>query len=248
VAPLRPRRALRLLGVEIRIDVSWLLIAGLIAWSLATGELPALHAGLPPQAYWATALMIAAGLGASILLHEMAHTLAARAFGLSVGRITLYLFGGVAELEDEPATARAELLTALAGPGFSVAFSGLLAIVAGATSGLEGPASVVLALSYLAAVNLILAGFNLLPAFPMDGGRVLRAVVWMIRGDFAAATRLAVRTGQAIAIGLMALGAVQALTGRLADGVWLALIGLFVHRAASAEIRRAPSRSIEEAL
>lgn len=230
-------------GVRLRIHISWLIIAVLIAWSLASGSLPAVYEGLPAGSYWVMALMIVAGLAASIVLHELAHTLAGRAVGMSVDRITLFVFGGVAELRDEPRSAGAELAMAIAGPAFSLALSAALALAAGTTDAVGGPEEAVYALGYLAAVNLALAVFNLLPAFPMDGGRVLRAVLWMLRRDLGKATRQAARTGQGVALLLMAGGALSALTSDVSGGLWLILIGLFVHGAASGELVQLEARA-----
>lgn len=221
-----------LFGVKIRIHVSWLIIALFIAWSLASGSLPILYEGLPAGSYWAMAAMIVVGIAISIILHELAHTLVGRALGVPVNRITLFLFGGVAELAEEPKSGRAELAMAIAGPAFSVAFSGLLAVLAGSLGPAGAPAQVVLALGYLAALNLVLAVFNMVPAFPLDGGRVLRAVAWMMTGDLLRATRIATRTGEVLALVLVAAGLATLFTASLAAGLWWILIGLFVHAAA----------------
>lgn len=230
-------------GVRLRIHISWLIIAVLIAWSLASGSLPAVYEGLPSGSYWAMALMIVVGLAVSILLHELAHTVVGRAMGMAVDRITLFVFGGVAELRDEPRSAGAELAMAIAGPAFSLAFSAVLAFAAGAAEAAGGPEEAVNALGYLGAVNLALAVFNLLPAFPMDGGRVLRAILWMLRRDLTTATRQAARTGQGVALLLMAGGAASALTSDVSGGLWLILIGLFVHGAASGELTQLEARA-----
>lgn len=224
--------AISLLGVRLRIHVSWILMAVLIAWSLASGSLPLMFEGLPKGAYWLMAAVIVVGLAVSIVLHELAHTLVGRALGVQVDRITLFLFGGVAELREEPKRPTAELWMALAGPAFSVLFGILLGAASGAMQAAGGSRELARALSYLAALNLVLAAFNMAPAFPLDGGRVLRAIIWSVTGDLARATRIAARTGEILALILIGLGVVALFTRGAAAGLWWILIGLFLHAAA----------------
>ncbi|MEO8112839.1 MAG: site-2 protease family protein, partial [Phenylobacterium sp.] len=186
----------KVFGVQVRVHLSWLIVALLIAWSLASGSLPMIYAGLPRGAYWAMAAMIIVGLGLSIVLHEIAHTLAGRAMGVSVDRVTLFLLGGVAELHEEPKAPGAELVMALAGPAFSILFGVFLAFATTWAADAGAPETVVGGIGYLATLNIVLAGFNLLPAFPLDGGRVVRALVWMVSRDLERATRLAAAIGQ----------------------------------------------------
>ncbi len=226
----------RLFGVEISIHFSWLIIALLIAWSLATGAFPRLHAGLPPASYWSMAAVVVIGLAASIILHELAHTLVGRAYGMSVHRITLFLLGGIAELDEEPRAPRAELLMALAGPAASLGLSLLFAMAASALRMTAAPGEAAIALGYLATFNLVLAVFNLAPAYPMDGGRVLRAAIWMVTGRPETATRVAARTSQGLASVLVLAGFAIALSGHPAGGLWWVLIGLFVLAAATAAL------------
>lgn len=169
----KPPAPFSLFGIQIRIHMSWVIMALFIAWSLASGALPVLFKGLPAGAYWTMAGIIVIGLAVSIVLHEFAHALVGRALGMSVNRITLFLFGGVAELREEPKQPGAELAMAIAGPAFSVTFSLVMATAAGAVERAGGPTEVVMAMSYLATLNLVLAAFNMAPAFPLDGGRVL---------------------------------------------------------------------------
>lgn len=222
----------RLLGIQIRVQPSWLIIALLLAWSLAAGSFPQIYEGLPSASYWTMAVVVVVGLAVSLVLHEMAHSLVGRAFGLSVDRITLFMFGGVAELRQEPTAPRAELLMALAGPALSL----VLALVFGAlaTAAKDTGPEIVGSLSYLATLNLVLAVFNLVPAFPMDGGRVLRALLWMATRDGDRATRIAARVGEGMALLLILAGVGLALTGQVAGGIWWALIGMFLRTAAKA--------------
>ncbi|MFW5881627.1 MAG: site-2 protease family protein [Roseicyclus sp.] len=217
-------RLFDIFGFEIRIDASWLVIAALIVWSLSQGYIPSVLPEVEPGTALILAVIAMLGLFGSLVLHELAHSLVARRYGLSVGRITLFLFGGVAELEDEPRSAVSEFWIAVAGPAMSFALAGvfgILSLVAG-----EGEAG--LLVGYLATINLVLGGFNLIPAFPLDGGRVLRALLWQRSGDVLSATRVASLAGSGLALALMALGLFSVLSGGGLGGVWIGLIGLFV--------------------
>ncbi|WP_284261850.1 site-2 protease family protein [Roseicyclus amphidinii] len=224
-----------LFGFEIKVDASWLLIAALIVWSLASGYLPQVLPGLGPGAYLALAIAAMLGLFGSLILHELAHSLVARRYGLGIGGITLFLFGGVAELLDEPKSAGSEFWIAIAGPVMSFVLAALFGLAAMAT-GAEGIVGTILA--YLASINLVLAVFNLLPAFPLDGGRVLRAWLWHRSGDMLGATRKASGAGTVLALGLMGLGLFSALSGGGIGGVWLVLIGFFVLNASRGTYQR----------
>ena len=226
------RWRLALFGVPIRVHASWLVLAVLIAWSLAAGAFPGLYKGLGPSAYWAMAVLVVLGLAVSVVLHELAHSLVARLFGVPVDRITLFVFGGVAEARDEPRTPLAEMAVALAGPVCSLALSYNLAFAAEALSLANAAPLVTGPLRYLASLNLVLALFNLTPAFPMDGGRVLRALIWMTTKDRAAATRAASAIGQGLALLLMAGGLALVILGRPVAGVWWVMLGLFLRYAA----------------
>ncbi|GAA5073288.1 site-2 protease family protein [Roseibacterium beibuensis] len=217
-------RLFDLFGFEIRIDASWLLIAALIVWSLSSGYFPEVLPGLDASGYLILSVVAMLGLFGSLILHELAHSLVARRYGLGVGGITLFLFGGVAQLEDEPKSAASEFWIAIAGPAMSFALAGAFGLLAVAAGG--GVAGMVL--SYLASINLILAVFNLVPAFPLDGGRVLRAWLWNRSGDVLEATRKASTAGVVFALALMALGLFSVLSGGGVGGIWMGLIGLFV--------------------
>jgi Zn-dependent protease/predicted transcriptional regulator len=174
------------------------------------------------------------GLFASLILHELAHSLIARRYGLGIGGITLFLFGGVAELVDEPKSAASEFWIAIAGPLMSFALAGLFSLAALAVG--DGLLGIILV--YLGSINLVLAVFNLLPAFPLDGGRVLRAWLWARSGDMLGATRKASGAGSVLALGLMALGLLSALSGGGIGGAWMALIGFFVLNASRGTYQR----------
>ena len=225
----------RIFGFEIRVDLSFVLIAVLIGGSLASGYFPAVHEGLPASTYWLLGFFAVLGIFASIVLHELGHSLVARRYGMEMRGITLHMFGGAAELEEEPTSPTAELLVAAAGPATSFALAGLLRLGAVAAAGLSSSElPVEMLLRYLASLNLVLGVFNLLPAFPLDGGRILRAALWLKNGDHDRATRLAARIGAGLGFGLAALGVMQILAGRLGDGLWTILIGFFIRSAAIA--------------
>ena len=217
-------------GIPIHVNASWMLIYALITWTLAAGYFPRRLPGLEPIAYWASGLLAALLLFVSVLVHELAHSLVARRRGLTVGGITLHLLGGVSQLDEEPPDPRSEMTIAAAGPLASLAIALALWLV---RLGVEAPWMHAL-LTYLVAVNVAVGVFNLIPGFPLDGGRLLRAFVWQSTGDLGRATVVAGRIGGAVAIGLIALGALQAFAGAFLSGVWLVLIGLFLRQAAAA--------------
>jgi Zn-dependent protease len=172
------------------------------------------------------------GLAASLVLHESAHALVARAYGLPIKYITLFIFGGVAQLEREPETAKSEFLMAIAGPAMSLALAGLFWLAFAASGGAELPQGLTGVLHYLFVINLLLGGFNMIPAFPLDGGRALRAALWGWRGDLLWATKIASITGTAFAFALIAFGLLRIVSGDIVGGAWMVLIGLFVRAAA----------------
>jgi Zn-dependent protease/predicted transcriptional regulator len=221
----------KLLGFEVGIDSSWLIIAVLITWSLATGVFPNYYKGLSGAAYFWMGVAGALGLFASIVFHELCHSLVARRYGLRIKGITLFLFGGVAQMEDEPPSAKAEFAMAVAGPASSVllslCFFAIRAAIAGGTT--AGPVSGVV--SYLAFINLLLAGFNLLPAFPLDGGRVLRSILWNWKKNLRWATNIASRIGSGFGIALIVLGLLNVIRGNFVGGIWWFVIGMFLRGA-----------------
>jgi Zn-dependent protease len=218
----------RVRGIPVRIDFGWFLIVGFIAWTLASGYFPHVLPSLSPAAYWLQGLVAALLLFASVLLHELAHALVAVRHGIPVGSITLHIFGGVSQLDSEPETPRAEFLIAIVGPLTSFGIGGLCHGLGGV---LAGPPWADVLAGYVAAVNLMVGVFNLVPAFPLDGGRVLRAALWAWTGRFESATRAATRVGSALALLMIAVGIVRALGGATVAGLWFALIGLFLYQA-----------------
>jgi Zn-dependent protease/predicted transcriptional regulator len=227
-----------LLGFEIRFDLTWLILVALIVWSLSAGLFPSTYADLPTSTYVWMGILGAIGLFSSILLHELAHSVVGRRLGMRIRGITLFALGGASELSEEPATARAEFLMAIAGPVASVILAVVVYLLAWAITAVAGPGPLVAVLGYLVGMNLILAGFNMIPAFPLDGGRVLRAALWAWRGDVAWATRVATMAGGGVGLGLIFLGIVDALAGNPVGGMWFVLIGLFIRASAAATYQR----------
>jgi Zn-dependent protease len=221
----------RVAGIPVRVDCSWLLVFALISWSLASGYFPYVLPELTPGAAWLHAVTAAALLFVSVFLHELSHALVARRHGVRVRGIRLHVFGGVSELESEPPTPRAEFLIAAVGPLASFVIA---ALCYGLGRGIGGVPWLAALTGYLAAVNLILGLFNLVPGFPLDGGRLMRAMLWAWSGRRDWATHWASRAGSLFAFILIALGVFRALTGERVGGLWFILIGLFLHQAARA--------------
>ena len=221
----------RMFGIEVRIDPSWLVIAFLFGWSFFTQfglEFPALEAG--------TKVVLAVGsvviLFGSVLLHELSHSVVARRLGITVEGITLFLFGGVTKTKMEARQPRDEFLIAIVGPVTSLVLAGMLWVVVNFVGSLLSE-PVQYALGFLAWLNLALGLFNLLPGFPLDGGRVLRSILWRATGSLSRATRGAARAGKAIAAIMIGFGLLSVFQGNL-GGLWLAAIGWFLFMAAAA--------------
>jgi len=225
----------RLFGIEIAIHPSWFLVLAFFTYTLARGFFPRAYPGWSPVAVWTTAAVATLLLFASVLAHEFGHSLVARSQGIPVRRITLFILGGVAQLSREPETPGREAWMAIAGPLVSVAIgAGTLA----AAYVLPGPQQVVAVLGYLGVTNLALVAFNLLPGFPMDGGRVLRALLWRISHDVVRATRQAAVVGQVFAWAFIALGVVQILLAGSLGGIWLLFVGWLLIQASRQAARQ----------
>ncbi len=222
----------RIAGIAIRVDASWIVLAVLITWSLAGSVFPLRYRGLRPEVYWTMGAIGAIGLFASILFHEISHAVVARRHGVAMNGITLFIFGGVAEMEEEPGSARTELFTALAGPLATVVLILLLLPLAALARNQNWPVVAVGTLEYLATINIVLLVFNIIPAFPLDGGRVLRAALWSWKGDQRWATRIASQSGSAFGLVLIILGVVRVVVGDFIGGMWSFLIGSFLRNAA----------------
>lgn len=247
----------KIFGIEIDIDWSWIFIFLFISWNLAFGLFPALH----PD--WGTLLSGIVGIGASLLFfasvlaHELAHSLIAKRRGIPVRSITLFLFGGVSDIEKEPGSPEAEFSMAVVGPLTSVILGVVFLIIGGLAAGsladiIDNPGAslsrlgpVPSLLVWLGPVNILVGLFNLLPGFPLDGGRILRAAIWALNGDLLLSTRYASAAGQGIALlfilaGVLMIFGVQVpvLGTGVAGGVWLIFIGLFLNSAAALSYRQ----------
>jgi Zn-dependent protease/CBS domain-containing protein len=232
----------RLFGFAVRIDASWLIIAALIVWSLAAGVFPQEFKGLAVSSYWWMALVAALAFFASIVFHEMCHSLVANHYQLPMKGITLFVFGGVAEMGSEPQNPKVEFLMAIAGPISSIVLGVVFYAIRMAGEGVW-PIEVIGVLSYLAWINLVLAAFNLVPAFPLDGGRVLRAVLWHFQGDLRRATRIASLIGSGFGVLLMIFGFYQLFYGFVISAMWYFLIGMFLRGASRASYEQILLRS-----
>ena len=218
-----------LAGIDIRLHYTWLLAFVLIAWSLAAGYFPMSGEASGSIGYLLLGAITAALLFASVLVHELGHSLVARARGLQVDNITLFIFGGVSNITREPSSARDEFLISVVGPLFSLVLAGVFYVVGRALPLDSAPGSVA---RYLASANLLLGVFNILPAFPLDGGRVLRSSVWVVTGSMRRATQLASYIGQTAAFLLIGWGVLQVLTGDVFGGTWIGFIGWFLNTGA----------------
>jgi Zn-dependent protease/CBS domain-containing protein len=228
----KPIKLFNLLGFEVRIDLSWIIIAALVVWSLSIGLFPYHYTGLPARTYWLMGVAGALGLFFSIVFHEFSHSIIARRYGMSMKGITLFIFGGVAEMGEEPSSAKAEFMMAVVGPLSSV-FIGLVFLGVSFLGPEWGwPNAVIGVVEYLAYMNGMLAGFNLLPAFPLDGGRMLRAILWGLKRNLRWATRISSGIGSGFGIFLILLGFFQFFKGNFVGGMWWFLIGMFLRNAA----------------
>jgi Zn-dependent protease/CBS domain-containing protein len=225
---LKPFYLCRVFGIPIRAHYSWLPVFPFYAWAIASGLLPRAVPGLPAYQYWSLGLMTTALLFASVLAHELAHALMARAEGVGTSNITLYMFGGLAAIEGQPARPSSEFKIAVVGPAASfilgtVFFAANELLLTGTTH-----LAAAQVLRHLGVVNWFLAGFNILPGLPLDGGRVLRAILWRLNKNFHIATQHAVRSGLMIAITLVVAGIYSFLYQEWITGLWSVIIGLMI--------------------
>jgi Zn-dependent protease/CBS domain-containing protein len=219
----------RIAGIDIGLHYTWLFAVVLIAWSLALGYFPGVVPGVGLGTYWALGIIAALLLFVSVLVHELSHSLVARSRGMTVDSITLFIFGGVSNLRSEALTARDEFLVAAVGPVSSLVLAGIFWVI---SQGLPSVSALGALFGYLAFVNLLLGIFNLVPGFPLDGGRVLRSLVWGATGDMRRATVVAAYAGQAFGWLLIVWGFIRLLSGDFFGGLWTAFIGWFLNSAA----------------
>jgi Zn-dependent protease len=229
----------KVLGVEIRLDWSVAIIVALLTWLLATEGIPTIAPGYAGFEYWLASFVSAIVFFVSLVAHEISHSVVARRQGLPVRDITLWVFGGIARIEGEAATPRDDFAIAVSGPLTSLAIAGAAAGVAAILHVLGVPGLVVGGAGWLSSINFVLALFNLVPAAPLDGGRLLRAWLWHRRGNRIAAAVEATRAGQVFALLLTALGLVALVAGQSVEGIWMMVLGWVVYTAARAEGREA---------
>jgi len=235
-------RVARVLGIDIRIHISWVFIFFLVLLSLADQFFPASYPQWSQQKTFIVSAVAALLFFVSVLLHELAHAIVALRFKMSVSSITLFLLGGVANLTKEPPSAKAEFFMAAAGPLTSLAIGGLAFLVQQVVTNnigrlpalqpVEGVAS------YLSFINIAVAIFNMIPGFPLDGGRVLRSIIWGLRRDRVVATRVAARGGQLVAGLMVVYGASRVIDGEAISGLWMGLIAYFLYGAASQSLQQ----------
>lgn len=222
----------RLFGIPLEVDASWVLVFILVTSTLTLSYFPAAYPEATPTLYVVLGVVTALAFFSSLVLHELAHSLVARAGGLKITKVTLFLFGGVSQMEDEPKSPGHEFLLAIAGPATSVLL-GIMALgIRTLLIAADVPDPVWLPFEYLGLINIALAVFNLLPGFPLDGGRVLRAILWAITKNLLKATRWASRSGQAIGGLLIAVAVFGVLRGTF-DLVWFAVMGWFLSNMSS---------------
>ncbi len=231
-------KVFRLAGFAVHVDLSWLMLGFLVTWTLAVGYFPAALPTLPLAAYWWMGVAGAVGLFISIVAHELAHSVVARRYGIEIKGITLFIFGGVAEMASEPPSPRSEFMVAIAGP-IASAVAGVLCV------GLDRLALFVnhglplaAVLGYLGWMNFLLAAFNLVPAFPLDGGRVLQSILWGTKKNLHWATRVSSAIGGGFGTVLVILGVLSFIRGNVITGIWWFILGLFIRAASKMEFRQ----------
>ena len=230
---IRQIRLFSLFGFEVKLDLSWLLLAFLISWSLGAGMFPNEYPGLSHIVYAWMGIAVAVGVFFSIVFHEFAHSIVARHFGMPIRGITLFIFGGVAEMEREPPSPKSEFLMAIAGPIASFLLAWIFWNLEALASARGLPIPVIGVCYTIALINLTVAIFNLVPAFPLDGGRVLRAALWHLKKDLRSATYISSQFGRGFGLLLMILGGISFLRGNIIGGMWWFVIGMFVRGAAA---------------
>jgi Zn-dependent protease/CBS domain-containing protein len=229
-------RLFTIAGIEVGVHISWLVIFALVTWSLASSYFPAVLPRSDQLERWLLGAVAAVLLFASVLIHELAHSFVAKARGLEARSITLFIFGGVSSLSGETKRPSTEFVVAIVGPLTSLVLSGIAYLVAVAAP--RGSAVEAIA-SYLALINMLLGLFNLIPGFPLDGGRVLRAIIWQVTRDSRRSTELATAVGRLVAWGFLLWGFWRVLNDDVFGGIWIAAIGWFLQNAASASLEQA---------
>lgn len=226
----------RIFGVELKLDYSWFIVFALVVWSLTGYYFPMTHPGWPTAVYWVIGAITAVLFFASVVAHELAHSFVSQAQGVPVRDITLFIFGGAAQISEEPKSARDEFLMAVVGPVTSLVIAALFSLLWWVSRPISEPLHALA--GWMAWINVALALFNLIPGFPLDGGRIFRALVWAITGNLRQATQIATGLGRVVAYGFIFWGVWQIFGGNWTSGLWIAFIGWFLENAATASYRR----------
>jgi Zn-dependent protease len=225
----------RIFGIPIGLDLSWFLMFALVTWTLAASYYPSEFKNWPTAQYWLVGAATAVLFFGSVLLHELGHSIVALRYKIPVTSITLFIFGGIAQIAAQPPSAVAELVIAIAGPLTSFGLAAVFGLLQGATTGVE---PVFAMAKYLATINGTLGLFNLIPGFPLDGGRVFRAILWGITRNLSRATEIAAATGRVVAYLFILYGVWQIFQGNWGNGVWIAFIGWFLENAAASQVQQ----------
>ena len=231
----------KILNIPVNVDYSWFLIFILLTWSLAISYYPSEFRHWSTALYWILGAITTIMLFVSVLLHELGHSIVALRYKIPVRNITLFIFGGVAQIASEPPTAMSEFWIAIAGPVVSFLLAGVFAVLEFVFSSLTPLFAL---MKYLAYINGTLGLFNLIPGFPLDGGRVFRAIIWGTSGDFRKATRIAAGVGRAIAYIFILVGVYFIFSGNFAGGIWIAFIGWFLESAAQSQVQQMAMRDL----
>ena len=218
-------------GIQIEVNISWLIVFGLVTYVLATNYFPQNYPHFDTNLKWGLASIMALMLFFSVLLHELSHSIVSINLGIEVKKISLFIFGGLAQMEGEPDNPMKELKIAIAGPAMSVFLFFLFTIITSILTLMGAPEVLIVPLSYISTINLVLAIFNLVPAFPLDGGRVLRAIIWHYKGNIQLATKIASSLGGMFGYFLMFLGIFWVFSGAFLNGIWFVFIGWFINQA-----------------
>ena len=222
----------KILGIQISLDYTWFIVFGLVAWSLAQGYFPITIPGLGIFTYISIGIISALLLFTCVLIHELSHSYTSNKLGLDIKEIKLFIFGGVAQLTKEPEDAATELKIAVAGPAASIALAGVFWVLTQLAKTISVYPILAAMFEYLTYINIVLVIFNMIPGFPLDGGRVLRAIWWKKTGDIQRATQVASQAGKTFAILLILFGFVQIFFGNFVGGLWMVFIGMFLQQAA----------------
>jgi Zn-dependent protease len=231
----------KVLNIPVNVDYSWFLIFILLTWSLAINYYPSEFQHWPTAWYWVLGAITTIMLFVSVLLHELGHSIVALRYKIPVRNITLFIFGGVAQITSEPPTAMSEFWIAIAGPVVSFLLAGVFALLELVVSSLTPLFAL---MKYLAYINGTLGLFNLIPGFPLDGGRVFRAIVWGTSGNFRKATRISSGVGRVIAYLFILVGVYFIFSGNFAGGIWIAFIGWFLESAAQSQVQQLAVRDL----